>query len=214
VYATGSNLTGTVTINNLPAQEYVVTVIHPSGYSAQEYVTINGSSPVSAAITASATNAQVDEAINFVATSTNATTYSWNFGDGMTTAGINAQHSYDAAGTYNITLTASNDVCNDVVSKTIIVGNTTTGINNKGTDDLKIYGQGNHLIIEFDGTNSGKANMTIYNMIGQKVESINGLSTINGRSEILLTDIKPGYYIVQVVTGSWVYNKKVYLTAN
>jgi hypothetical protein len=111
-------------------------------------------------------------------------------------------------------MTATNSICDDVASKIMVVGNATTGLSIKGSEALKVYGQGNHLIIEFNSTNSDKANLAMFNMLGQKVESINDLSTINGRSEVILTNIKPGYYIVQVLTGSKVYNKKIHLSFN
>jgi PKD repeat protein len=215
VYATGTNLTGTVTINNLPAQEYVVTVNHPSGYSAQEYITVNGSSPVSAAITASATNVQVDQAVNLTATVTNATEYVWNFGDGSTQTGLTVvSHSYDAAGTYNVTLTASSNVCSDVAVKTIVVSNTTTGIDNAGVNSLNVYGSGNNIVVEFNNWGSDKANLTVYNMLGQQLNSVTGVSTIKGRQEIKMTDIRPGYYLLRVVSGDKTFSRKVFLTAD
>ena len=48
-------------------------------------------------------------AINFVNTTTNATSYTWNFGDGSPSSSqTNPTHTYTAAGSYSVTLTASN----------------------------------------------------------------------------------------------------------
>jgi hypothetical protein len=212
VYATGTNLSGTLTVSNLPAQEYVVTVTHPSGYSAQEYITVNGSSPINATINASATNVQIDEMISLTANATNANEYVWNFGDGNTQTGsANVVHAYDAAGTYNVTLTATNDVCNDIAVKTITVGNTTTGINGTAASNLNIYGQGERVVIEFNKWGGDKADIFMYNTLGQRMESLTGVSTLKGRQELYITDIKPGYYFIQVVSNGKVLGKKVFL---
>lgn len=41
--------------------------------------------------------------------SEDASSYSWNFGDGGTAEGIEAKHKYSAAGTYDVKLTATSD---------------------------------------------------------------------------------------------------------
>ncbi|UPT65397.1 MAG: PKD domain-containing protein [Sphingobacteriales bacterium JAD_PAG50586_3] len=214
VYAQGTNFSGSFTVNGLQPQEYILTLTHTNGYIAQEFITVNGTSVVSANITVSATNVQVDEAVNFTATVNNATELVWNLGDGTIVTGTNTvQHTYGANGTYNVTLTAQNDVCNDIAYKTIVVG-ATTGIADTDASALKIYGQGNHLVVEYSNVLNNKANISVFNMLGQKVESFTGVSTLNGRSEIMLTNIKPGYYSVQVIAGNQVVNQKIYLNAN
>jgi hypothetical protein len=212
VYATGANLTGTVTVSNLPAQEYVVTVTHPSGYSAQEYITVNGSNPISASINASSTLVMVDEMVTLTANATNASEYVWNFGDGNTQTGSgNVVHAYDAEGTYNVTLTASNSDCNSEVTKIIKVNNNATGLNGTAASNLNIYGQGERVVIEFNKWGGDKADIFMYNTLGQRMESLTGVSTLKGRQELSISDIKPGYYFIQVVSNGKVLGKKVFL---
>jgi hypothetical protein len=212
VYATGTNLSGTVTVSNLPAQEYVVTVTHPSGYSAQEYITVNGSNPISASINASSTLVMVDEIVTLTANSTNASEYVWNFGDGNTQTGsANVVHAYDAEGTYNVTLTASNSDCNSEVTKIIKVNNNATGLNGTAASNLNIYGQGERVVIEFNKWGGDKADIFMYNTLGQRMESLTGVSTLKGRQELYIADIKPGYYFIQVVSNGKTQGKKVFL---
>ncbi len=49
--------------------------------------------------------------ISFANTSTNATSYHWDFGDGNTSTEKDPQHTYQEAGTYNVELTGFLDGC-------------------------------------------------------------------------------------------------------
>lgn len=60
--------------------------------------------------------------ITFTNTSTNAASVVWDFGDGSpTTTTANPVHSYATPGTYNVTLTATNETLTDVETKTIAI---------------------------------------------------------------------------------------------
>lgn len=49
--------------------------------------------------------------VSFVNTSTNATSWIWNFGDGNTSTDQNGSHCYATAGTYQVSLQAANGTC-------------------------------------------------------------------------------------------------------
>ena len=49
-----------------------------------------------------------DLEVTFSSTSTNATTFAWDFGDGNTGTGENITHTYAAGGDYTVKLKASN----------------------------------------------------------------------------------------------------------
>src|SRR5690554_1092728 len=48
-------------------------------------------------------------------------TYSWDFGDGTTSSNAFPQHEYGTAGTYNVTLTVSNDTCTETITQSVSV---------------------------------------------------------------------------------------------
>jgi PKD repeat protein len=155
----------------------------------------------------------IGEQVNFTGTATNATNYSWNFGDGNTAQGsLTQQHTYAAIGEYLVTFTAFNDSCSETLSQTVYVG--TVGINNQPVSNLSIYGQGEKVVIQFNNWGGNKANITMYNTLGQRLESLTGVSTIKGRQELNVAGIIPGYYFIQVVSGDKVESKKVYLGNN
>ncbi len=73
------------------------------------FITVNAN-PV-----ASFTYTQTGLAFNFNSTSTNATTYLWNFGDGVTSTQQNPTHTYANPGNYTVTLNADNPQCNNSI---------------------------------------------------------------------------------------------------
>ena len=79
--------------------------------------------------TASKITAGVDESITFSNNSTDADSYSWEFGDGLTSTDENATHSYTAIGTYSVKLIAysKNEKKEDDKTSTITIEGNETG---------------------------------------------------------------------------------------
>lgn len=64
----------------------------------------------------------VDQVVTFTDTSTNSpTSWAWNFGDGATSTVQNPTHAYAAAGTYTVSLTATNAGGSDTASMDVTV---------------------------------------------------------------------------------------------
>ena len=80
------------------------------------YITVN--TVPTASFSGSPTSGELPLAVNFTNTSTGATSYSWNFGDGGSSTSQNPSHTYTAAGTYTVVLTASNACGSDVYTRT------------------------------------------------------------------------------------------------
>jgi len=60
--------------------------------------------------------------VHFTNTSSNATSYHWNFGDGNSSPAMNPTHSYHDTGNFNVTLIAyTSSGCNDTVTRTKFV---------------------------------------------------------------------------------------------
>jgi gliding motility-associated-like protein len=60
-------------------------------------------------------------AVTFTNNSTDATSYLWSFGTGATSTAVNPNPTFNTPGTYQITLVASNGVCDSTWSDSIIV---------------------------------------------------------------------------------------------
>jgi hypothetical protein len=66
--------------------------------------------------------------VAFFNASGNATTYTWNFGDGQTSMEINPVHTYGEPGVYEVTLNAQNASCGTAASQQIgVMVNNTSG---------------------------------------------------------------------------------------
>ena len=82
-----------------------------------DYITVTCTPPV-AGFVGSPTSGNAPLTVNFTDQSTGATSWSWNFGDGGTSTAQNPGHTYTAAGTYTVTLTATNSCGSDQEVKT------------------------------------------------------------------------------------------------
>ncbi|HLO92009.1 MAG TPA: PKD domain-containing protein [Lentimicrobium sp.] len=75
----------------------------------------------------------------FTNQSQNATSYSWDFGDGQTSTDANPTHTYAAAGTFNVKLTATGAGGNDVITQPITVVNANEQLNILTGGDAKTW---------------------------------------------------------------------------
>ena len=64
---------------------------------------------------------------NFTNSSSDATSYSWNFGDGNSSTDTDPQHTYDDDGTYDVELTATNACGSVTTMQTVTVVSAPTG---------------------------------------------------------------------------------------
>ncbi len=82
-----------------------------------DYITVTLDT-VTADFTATPTEGILPLEVTFTNSSTNATTYNWNFGDGETSSDESPVHTYANTGTYTVSLTASNADYSDTETKT------------------------------------------------------------------------------------------------
>lgn len=119
---------GTSTVQN-PSRQYTsagtytvsLTVTGPGGSDGEtkvNYITVNPCTPPTAEFVGSPTSGDYPLNVTFTNQSTGATSYSWTFGDGGTSTAANPSHTYTAAGTYTVSLTATNSCGSDVETKT------------------------------------------------------------------------------------------------
>ena len=163
-------LDGSQTVNNLPAGTYTLTLTEPvSGYVAVETVTVTGAVHVSAQVMASALQVEAGEEIQFTANSTGADTWHWDFGDQITSSEENPLHFYNAPGTYEVVLTASNGTCQTVSELAVTVQNTASVEDPMATAGVKLWNNANIVYVSFEQPWTGKTVLTLYDMQGRKL---------------------------------------------
>ena len=89
----------------------------------------------------------------FTNTSTDATSYSWDFGDGNVSADENPVHSYTFKGQYIVTLTATSSEGSNVFSKEIFVGAVSTPISEFNFDFSSPTPLRNERLIDYSEAN-------------------------------------------------------------
>lgn len=141
-------------------------------------------------------------------TSSNATSYSWDFGDNGTGSGASASHNYTTSGTYTVTLTASNPGCAaDTAAMIVYVSSEGVGIHENLLDAaLEVYPNpaNDKLTIDVKGNYVNEVN--IYSSIGQQV--MNVTADHKGKIIVDLTKISKGVYYVKVRSGRDIAVKK------
>ncbi len=107
------------TYNNVGTYTVSLTVTGPGGSDTAtktDYITV--STTPTADFVGSPTSGDAPLTVNFTDQSSGVpTSWSWDFGDGNTSTEQNPSHTYDAAGTYTVSLTASNSCGDDTQTK-------------------------------------------------------------------------------------------------
>ena len=107
-----------VTYNNAGTYNVTLVVTNAAGSSTvaeTNYVVVNTTPTVGFSSSVSTTM------VTFTNTSDNATTYSWDFGDGNSSTEINPVHNYDGDGMYDVELTATNECGSVTTTETITI---------------------------------------------------------------------------------------------
>jgi PKD repeat protein len=108
--------------------------------------------------------------VQFLNNSTNASSYSWDFGDGNTSTSANPSYTYSTGGDFTVVLTATNGDC----SNTFTINLTSVSVSeNVAFEDLMVFPNPteNELNIQFSSFDSGIMNATIFNVAGQIVSA-------------------------------------------
>lgn len=161
----------------------------------------NDTAMASFTTTVNANGADVD----FDASASKGHVYQWNYGDGNTGSGVNSSNTYASAGTYKVTLTVTDTVCNttDTISQTILAN---VSMNEFGLNEtIEVYPNPNkgNFNIDLNLNGGHDVRMVLVNTLGQIVYS-KDLGYIGGHSKTNLNaeGLTPGIYYLRITAGS------------
>ncbi len=189
---------------------YTVTLTDANNYSVVKNIQVSGAQQITANITTDKVTAETGEDIVFNSFS-NASSYSWNFGDGTVANTVVATHNYTAEGIYNVSLQVTNtDGCSSTATQAITVNAKATGITDVTDSKLNIWSNGDRVYVDFSKQKHVEATIEIYNILGQTISSEKyGKATIYSRQ---LNNLEAGYVVVSVKGDTGVTTKKVFIT--
>lgn len=134
----------------------------------------------------------------FTNTSTNATSYLWDFGDGTTSTLQNPVHTYALEGNYTVTLTVNNSCGSNLSTQSITVTNIET---NNAHININVYPNPakNNVMLDVTGLTSNEMSVKIIDVLGRPV-FIEKFSNLNSNSKINLdlSNFEKGIYLMNV----------------
>jgi PKD repeat protein len=113
------NLTGLLPFTKYYVRAYAINSNNEKVYASENSIISFTTKQIE--VIADYTYTASDLYVSFTNISTNALTYKWDFGDGLTSTATNPTHTYTASGTYPVSLTAYNGSIQNVKSKNVTV---------------------------------------------------------------------------------------------
>ncbi|MBN4052138.1 PKD domain-containing protein [Sphingobacteriaceae bacterium AH-315-L07] len=122
---------------------------------------------------------------SFVSSSTNVTSYDWDFGDSNTSSDPNPSNTYAAGGTYTVTLLVSNSCGSDTTSVAVTVADSIIGLQENDILTAKLQAYPNpykgSTFIQYDLPENAHVTLEVYNVLGKKVITIVDENQLSGR---------------------------------
>ena len=150
-------------------------------------LTLKETLPVKADFYAETVSGIAPLTVQFYDLSTNATSWSWDFGDGATSTEKDPIHIYITGGTFTVKLTASNSGSNDVLTSTDLIAVLPNAVKNIDYSKYTITTY-NH-IINIDGVLS---KVELFDMTGRSIQSAKVTGKFSSRQ------LSSGLYIIHV----------------
>jgi hypothetical protein len=188
----------TVTINPQNSVNVTCTITDQNGCTTATGVSIQVLAPP----TANATwVSSPNNVIDFTNSSLNASSYTWIFGDGLTSSELNPSHTYPSAGTWNVTLIANNAGCSDTISFDVV--SSIASINKLALDAILAP---NPVQNSLSITTTSQVHARILDLTGKEVLAP---FAVDGKITIDLSQLRPGIYLVEFTKENAQYTQRI-----
>lgn len=165
------------------------------GQSANQVVVVN--TQPHAGVDAPSVSGMVVTLIN---ASTDATSYSWDFGDFTSSSATNPTHAYAVSGSYNVTLTATNGNCSDDTTFVVAITVGVEEINSISGMSLFPNPTASNATLAIEMANAGNVEVVLMNANGQIIQTIANELFEAGQKELTIdcSDLSTGLYYTVV----------------
>jgi PKD repeat protein len=206
LWSTGAT-TAAISVSPNIATTYYVTGYDINGCSASDVVTIN----VLPASNSQFTEVVVGATAMFTNQSTNAISYTWDFGDATTTSNAaNPSHTYATNGTFVVTLTVTGPCGTDTYTQTVVI--TQVGLqDNDLASTLSLFPNPNDgtFTLSFDFTKAKDVTVEVLDVTGRVIYSDKENDVVNYNKQIGLENAQSGMYLVRIITNDGVVTEKI-----
>jgi PKD repeat protein len=126
----------------------------------------------------------------------NADTYDWNFDDGTTldNGPASVTHVYTTDGTFDVTVTVSNDCGTETYTETITITDV-TGIGENAIEGLEVYPNPATQNVTVKLPNNEAATISVYSISGAQVQTE---STFHSAASLDVSNWEKGVYFLQI----------------
>lgn len=142
--------------------------------------------------------------VTFTNSSTDATTYFWDFGDGYDSTDANpGTYTYATSGTYNVTLTSTSVECgDDVYATSVTVTNNTLGNDNNELSSSRLYPNPFKDVINISLDNQFNGNpigIDLYDISGRLILNVQSIIPQDNKIELRgLDKISEGAFFIKI----------------
>jgi PKD repeat protein len=200
----------TTVISSLAAGSYTLFTSSATSFPDTSVITITEPAAIIAAFNSIDSVLLSSAEILFTNNSTNASLYSWDFGDGSISDSISPLHQYYTSGTYLVSLVAADTHgCSSSFSKIITVSpDLSTGIaGNEVSNGLYVFQNEGALQINIRSGNASKMTVFVYNRIGQAIASYSTQDSGSFSETVQLNT--SGTYIVQALIDNKLQSQQI-----
>jgi subtilisin-like proprotein convertase family protein len=206
LWSPGASVNDTLSLTNVTTNgTYTLQVTDACGFTGTDQAVITVDPLPVAGFTSTGSVAS----FNFTNTSTNATSYLWNFGDAGTSTATNPSHTYTSSGLFTVTLIATNNCGSDTITATV---SSTLGIEETGIGNVAVYPNPseNYVNITIANTLETEIQLELFDLSGQLI-STRSLYPLEGSTvtTIDVTTLASGMYNLRLTGKNQTYNLKL-----